>query len=132
MTHNTAMGSRLRAWNECLATAAEGNDTLADMLADAGQLCFAAPGSTTEFQVVMRVLLLVFGAVTFLGAVAFLISLYTSMTRGAHERRAALEAGSRSSEAESTPLFAEAEGDEEQWHEKESDKPRSMGHDGKS
>lgn len=78
-----AMGGRLRAWNECLAIAAEGNDTLADALADAGQLCFAAPGSTTEAQEGLRVFLLALGALAFLACVGLLIWIITSIVREA-------------------------------------------------
>lgn len=55
------MAKRLADWNKCLATESAGNDTLTDLIAAAGQVCFAAPGSTTEAQIALVSVLIVLG-----------------------------------------------------------------------
>lgn len=45
------MRSHLNLWSQCLARAAWDNATLADILAEAGQGCFVAPGSISSTRV---------------------------------------------------------------------------------
>ncbi|WOO82948.1 uncharacterized protein LOC62_04G006428 [Vanrija pseudolonga] len=117
---DNAMAQRLADWNRCLATEAAGNETLTDMLAAAGQVCFAAPGSTRYLRGAILGLLTGVGIVLALAAAALAYWTWLDWRSRPPKRdeTAGFNAGSEDMEMESTALLTavNSERGDEDWY----------------
>ncbi|KAL1408617.1 hypothetical protein Q8F55_005430 [Vanrija albida] len=107
------MAKRLAAWNSCLATAVAGNDTLTDLVANSGQVCFAAPGWYTWDQQSNRTLVMVLGIM--FGSLFGIIGFFALLHKCCPPKRGTAEKGSEDVEMEAASLLTAVDSEDGEW-----------------